>query len=365
MTHKERMYKALRHQEPDRVPKGDVMIHDLLIEKLLGRDMPGAEDNALLRWMTEDLSDEQFAAHRDVREMLGIDWVHSMPLESSKPMGVSPEGYPLTKDIWGTVIRRTPESFDAVSVPIPDIEAADEYELPKAEDFGYGNLQRWVNESDFFTVFQLDTGFFKVYQLVGFDTYVIGVKTHPRQLHSLMERFVQLELDIARKAVAMGVNAIWLANDFAHNTGTFMRPQDHWEFDFQYAKWLVAEIHKLGVPVIMHACGNMNHTLDMLVEVGIDALHSLQPSAHNDIGEIKRKYGDRLCLIGNIDINYLVTRGSAWEVDQGVKETIQQAAPGGGYVLATTNLLNEDVPPENALAMYWAGEKYGQYPIGG
>jgi uroporphyrinogen decarboxylase len=140
-----------------------------------------------------------------------------------------------------------------------------------------------------------------------------------------------------------------------------MSPQALWEFDFQYMKELVKEIHNLGVPVILHACGNVNKALPMLVGVGIDCLQGLQPTAHNDIAAIKDCFGDTLCLMGYMDLNYLLPKASPREVMDGVRKTIKVAAKGGGYMLSTCNMLNGDVPPENALAMYMAGARYGIY----
>jgi uroporphyrinogen decarboxylase len=124
-------------------------------------------------------------------------------------------------------------------------------------------------------------------------------------------------------------------------------------------KKIVDEVHKLGRPVILHACGNMNKIINDIIKTGVDGLHALQPSANNDIFSIKSKYKNDLCLIGNIDINFLLPEGSCYEVHYAGKELILKVASYGGYVLSTCNMLNKDIPPENALAMYLAAERYG------
>ncbi|MEM1570446.1 MAG: uroporphyrinogen decarboxylase family protein, partial [Candidatus Bathyarchaeia archaeon] len=91
--------------------------------------------------------------------------------------------------------------------------------------------------------------------------------------------------------------------------------------------------------------------------------HSLQPNAGVDIVSIKMKWGDRICLMGNLDLDYLLPLGASEEVKAEVKRLIREIAPGGGYILSTTNVLTRYVPPENALTMYIVAEKYGRYPV--
>jgi uroporphyrinogen decarboxylase len=133
--------------------------------------------------------------------------------------------------------------------------------------------------------------------------------------------------------------------------------------DFQYEKKIVDEVHKLGVPCVLHACGKQKETIDMIVEIGVDALHAIQPSAGNDIREIKKRYGNKISLIGNVDISSLLPFGSPWEVDQDVRKLIMDVGSEGGFVLTTCNGIMEDVPVENAITMHLACEKYGHYPL--
>jgi len=189
------------------------------------------------------------------------------------------------------------------------------------------------------------------------------VHDRPEALKKLMERLSDLQIRIARAAVERGADCIWLANDYAFNQGTFIKPELLWEFDFQYEKKIVEEVHKLGVPCVLHACGRQTAMLDMIVELGVDALHAIQPTAGNDIRAIKKRYGSRLSLIGNVDISRLLPFGAPWEIDQAVKDLIVDVGGDGGYILTTCNGIMEDVPVENAITMHLACEKYGHYPL--
>jgi uroporphyrinogen decarboxylase len=81
-----------------------------------------------------------------------------------------------------------------------------------------------------------------------------------------------------------------------------------------------------------------------------------------DIKEIKKDYGKRTCLLGNIDCSFLLVFGSPDEVRQNVRDTIAMAAPGGGYIISSSNSIHPGCRPENYLAMVDAARKYGRYP---
>ena len=364
MNHKERMLAVLGERKiPDKVPHGDVTVDPKVIEQIFGNKIPEEHGNFLVYWMTEPFSDRFFERHRLAREFLGFDFAHVFPREPMKEIGTTKEGHPIIQDVWGGQVVAAEHSTGALKIPIPDINKAAEYKFPEVDDFAYDNLLRWVNESDLFTVCQLDTGYFKIHQLVGLYDYMHLVFTHQAELKLLAERLIELQIKIAKKSVALGADCIWLANDFAYNKGTFIAPDMLWELDFQYQKRLVDEVHKLGVPCILHACGCQTQTIDMLVETGIDGLHALQPTAGNDIRDFKKRYGNKLTFLGNLDISKLLPKGTPWEVDQVVKGLIKDIGSDGGYVLTTCNGIIEDAPVANAITMHLACEKYGHYPI--
>lgn len=360
MDAKERVKIALARKQPDRVPKAEIMIHPILVSKLTG--IPLGWSNVYVDWRHKRLDNEEFDAECKARELLDMDIAWTTYLEPYTKL--KKEGqHSVLKDVWGKTYKIIPQSCDIVP-PISNEEDLDNYCMPKVGDFDFFNIKKWVRwaaERNLYVVAHHSIGFSTMVQLTGFENYMIFMYSCPEKLHMLTERFVRLHTDLIRKSIETGADCIALGDDFAHNNDLFMSPQQLWEFDFQYMKRLVTEIHDLGVPVILHACGNVNKALPMLVKVGIDGLQGLQPTAHNDIAAIKQRYGDRLCLMGNMDLNYLLPKACPRKVMDQVRKTIEVAGKGGGYILSTCNMLNSDVPPENALAMYMAGARYGNY----
>jgi len=82
-----------------------------------------------------------------------------------------------------------------------------------------------------------------------------------------------------------------------------------------------------------------------------------------DIGYTKKTWGHKLCLIGNIDLGYTLTRGTPQEVEEEVKQRLREVAPGGGYCLGSSNSVTDFVPLQNYNAMREAVLRYGAYPI--
>ena len=105
-----------------------------------------------------------------------------------------------------------------------------------------------------------------------------------------------------------------------------------------------------------HSDGDISLIIDDLIEVGVTVLNPVQPECL-DVHEIQRKYGDQLAFWGTIGTQTVMPFGTPDTVKQTVREMIDLFAP--GLVIATTHVLEPDVPWENILALFEAIEEYG------
>ncbi|MGA2987668.1 MAG: uroporphyrinogen decarboxylase family protein [Terriglobia bacterium] len=80
-----------------------------------------------------------------------------------------------------------------------------------------------------------------------------------------------------------------------------LRPQQFKAIYKPGLKKIIDCIKANHLPVFLHCCGRVYDYLDDLVEIGIDAYHPIQRTAGMDLATVKKKYGDRICLVGNID----------------------------------------------------------------
>ena len=115
--------------------------------------------------------------------------------------------------------------------------------------------------------------------------------------------------------------------------------------------------------MIKHTDGYIWPIMDMIIDAGIDAINPIQPDAGMDIELVKRKYGHRVCIVGNINCGYTLSDAPLEQVVLEVKEAIRKAGPGGGYIMMSSNSLHSSVNPENYRTMVEATRTYGRYPL--
>jgi len=159
------------------------------------------------------------------------------------------------------------------------------------------------------------------------------------------------------------VDVLLIADDMGANQGPLMSMKHFKEFVLPYFAKVVKAYRELGKPVIMHNDGRIWNFLDDLVAAGINAYHPIERSAEMDLGIVKQKYGHQICPIGNVNNKEILREGTIDDVERQVIECLRQAAPGGGYILASDHSLNNSQKVENILAMIEAAKEYGCYPL--
>ncbi|MCK4285715.1 MAG: hypothetical protein KAX18_05905, partial [Candidatus Lokiarchaeota archaeon] len=155
----------------------------------------------------------------------------------------------------------------------------------------------------------------------------------------------------------------FLCDDTAFKNRTMINPKDHRELIIPAYKKILHEINKAGKYAIFHSDGYTEPYFDGLIEAGFKGVESLEPMAGMDLKYLKETYGDKLCLIGNIDVSHLLPFGTTDEVSQSVKKCIKDAGEGGGYMLSPCTDITNACKLENIFTMISATMKYGKYPL--
>lgn len=135
-----------------------------------------------------------------------------------------------------------------------------------------------------------------------------------------------------------GLDGFALNQDYCFNMGPFLSPRQFGEFVTPYLAKLTQAYRDMGFHVIKHTDGNIMPILDQLVQTRPHALHSLDPQAGVDIAEVKKLYGDQICLIGNVNCALLDT-GTEEEVRESARYALRHGMPGGGYIFSTSNCI--------------------------
>jgi uroporphyrinogen decarboxylase len=157
-----------------------------------------------------------------------------------------------------------------------------------------------------------------------------------------------------------GLDGLALCSDYCFNSGPFLSPGQFGEFITPYLARLIKGYRDLGLYTIKHTDGNIMPIVDQLAQANPHALHSLDPQAGVDIAEIKQRYGDQICLIGNVDCGLLDT-GTPEEVVASARYALRHGMPRGGYVFSTSNCIYTGMRLERYELMLDVWRKEGNY----
>ena len=136
-------------------------------------------------------------------------------------------------------------------------------------------------------------------------------------------------------------------------------------FILPHLKRLVDLGHDYGLKVMMHCCGGYAPLIPSMIEIGLDGLQALQPSAKgmNPL-ELKANFGDRILFNGCIDTQSVLIEGTTNLVETETRAVLDIMMPGGGYIASPSHdYLLPETPIENIIALYDTVRDFGHYPI--
>ncbi|MEI7905394.1 MAG: uroporphyrinogen decarboxylase family protein, partial [Candidatus Firestonebacteria bacterium] len=120
---------------------------------------------------------------------------------------------------------------------------------------------------------------------------------------------------------------------------------------------------KMGLPTHVHSCGPEKELVKLMVEEGLSIIDPLEIPPMGDcvLKDLKKLYGDKIVLKGNLHTTEVMLRGSVEDVIRESKKCIDDAAKGGRFVLSTGDQCGRDTPFENLRAMVATARSYGRY----
>jgi len=194
--------------------------------------------------------------------------------------------------------------------------------------------------------------------LMGIERVMLATLDDPAGLHRAIEKRLPLALQWIEEMAEFDPGCIWIGEGLA--SSSLIGPMTYREFVVPYERALVEKIRQVGVPSVLHICGRLNPSLDLIPETETNCLEA---DWQVDLADAKRRIGDRVSLKGNLNTTTLVGGGPE-EIYEMSKQAIEDAAAGGGFILSSGCALGRDTPPENVEAMAQAALDYGQYPSG-
>jgi len=375
MSARKRVIQALNHEEPDCIP---------LFCQIL---MPGFERELLNYWGDSYTKERKYKlSYRNfnLEYKLGFDmsWgFDSFPIFiPQKHM----QEYPLPKlsdnnkyiDINGKIFLKQKDTDMGVAYYLKNYldteEKADYFhetyfaiEWEEAPNFAR-NINKRLRKfptDEFVPCCHLDPILEPLWQGLGLGLLIKLIRKNKSKIKHYIELRAKKLITAAKLNAETDFDVFFICDDTALKNTTMLNPKYHRELIIPAYKQAVQILRKAGKYVCFHSDGFTEPYFEGLIEAGFSAVESLEPMAGMNLKHLKEVYGDKLCLIGNIDVSQLLPYGTRDEVVKAVKNCIHDAGEGGGYILSPCTDITNSCKLENVIEMISATKKYGKYPL--
>jgi hypothetical protein len=382
MLPRERVYAALEHREPDRIPWGEHSIDYNVYEDILGRETLVQAKMRTTQAYWDGRRDEVVESYKrdrlDLIRALEMDivFVSAVPPKDYEPEPMDKLDEETYRDKEGHLYRVSATTHDLMpyqrnveSYVPPTLEGLQE-QIDALEDEPVGDPgdSRWefvrhaVTEAKgthFIMLLCGDVSF------PGFgateEEFWMNLLLQPDICVKLAELQGKRLLRQIPLYAQLGVDGIMPCGDLGSSTGMLASPEIYREMVYPWNKAMSDEAHKHGLKILKHCCGQVWPVIEELAEV-YDAYEGIQASGGMDIKLLKERVGDRLCLWGGIWHEHIVL-GTLEDIRNDARYAFEHAAPGGGYIMGSTHSLAVDAQVDNILEMKRCRDEWGVYPI--
>jgi uroporphyrinogen decarboxylase len=256
-------------------------------------------------------------------------------------------------------LARAESVSDVESFPFPDPLAPGRFSLARrvAERFGgryavCGDLECTIFEASWY--------------LTGLEKFLVDLTLEKEYVFALMDRIASYSIGVGRELIRLGADMIWLGDDLGTQQGLILSPE-LWRRHLKERLRQVIRALKSARPDIViayHSCGSYYALIPELIEIGVEVLNALQPTAKGmDLRRLKGEFGDRAAFFGGLDTQGVLPFGSIPEVEAEVRRVIDSAGRGGGLILAGAHNIQPDVSVDKLRRVFEVARGYGRYPL--
>jgi len=380
MTSRERIVKALNHEDTDRVPIDIGGIHNLTTmhreayEKL--QEYLGYKgDVTISSMLSQSAFPDEYIRRRFKSDCYPI---YLSPEKYGYKLRDDDDGGKYYDDEWGVRWRCPSEGlyYDPVSHPLGNCSLKDieNFKWPNPNDKskwqGMKDKVRDLYENtDYALVVSgpLDGGIYVPCQwMMGYENFFIKMMTEPEIVEAILEKIVEYHIgqwNIILDEIGEYVQVVVLSDDLGTEKSPLMDPELYRELIKPAQAKVVKFIKsKADVKIVYHCDGAVKEFIEDFIDIGFDAWNPVQVSADglDDTEELKRKYGKRICFWGGTcESQSILSKKTVKEIREEVKRRVNDLAGKGGLVLSSIHTIRKDVPAENIVAFYDALYEYG------
>ncbi len=197
--------------------------------------------------------------------------------------------------------------------------------------------------------------FSQLMEMFGYEDVLMALVDIPDRVAALLSRLSAGAARWALLQVNAGVDSVLVSSAFAG--GGFISREHYSRFVLPFEAFLVGRIHEnVHVPVYVHTCGAIGDRIDLMIEAGYDGIDTMDPPplGNTDIALVKKKFGEKIFLKGNIDPVNVLLMGTDCDVYNKAVELIEKAGYDGGYILSSACSVAPAVDPKNIEMLYRA-----------
>ena len=356
MTSKERVLATLANQEADRVP--------------INYSANGGIDQRLKKHFGLQTNN-----HEGLLQALGVDFRGVGARYTGPKLHADIPERGVSVDNWGIhrrwIEHETGGYHDYCDFPLRDADedAVARWPMPNPDNFDYCAVQEHCRQHAEYAVYVGNAGVGDIINmngmLRGMEQTLVDLITEDPAGMLLARRRTDITLEMIRRTLEAAYGAVdflWMGEDL----GTQIAPL----ISLDLYRRVVRPLHQqfidlaksFDLPVMIHTCGSSSWAYEDFIEMGINAVDTLQPEAANmSPAFLKKTFGGRLAFHGCISTAGPVAKGTVEETIDYCRKTLDIMMPGGGYCFAPTHSLQDNSPTENVVAMYDTAREYGKY----
>jgi len=322
---------------------------DVVLEALAFRPPPYVP----WAWDMTKACQQRLADYLGTDDLSGFVGSHFLDVGSPKRRfaGPHPNGY---RDAYGVVFDTSLDKDIGTPCdwPLKDPHDLERYQWPDPNnDAWYAGIpEQLAAHPDRFSRYKLGFSLYeRAWTMRGMTDLLMDMIERPEFVERLLDTIVEHNLMQIRRALALGVEAVYFGDDYGSQTGLIMG-RAHWRHFFKpRLARMFAAVRNAGRCVSLHSCGRVAELFDEFIEIGLQVFNPFQPEVM-DIFALKKQYHGRLAFHGGMSIQQVLPFGTTNEVRLETRRLIE-AGHEGGYVFAPSHTVPPDVPPENLVAM--------------
>jgi len=348
----ERLKAALKGKPVDRVPNFENLVDDQHVAKLLGRQAGNT--------LSYGGDPAKGAGEAVGRPMKAADFLEFCQLTGQDVMVIEALWTPFKKRTPDGTLKtvadrsvKTRQDWEALVLPgEADIEDRLQYireykEAVKGTRIGVMLLGGCILQ----TLYEM---------VVGLTDFMMMCYEQRDLVEEMLEVSTVYFEKLSEAAVKEGIDILYVADDFAWKNGLMIPPALFKEIWLHRMARIIAPAVNRGIPVMFHSDGKIDDAVEWLIDIGVDGINPMDPYGI-DYRDYKKRFGSRLTLSGNIDVEWPLVHGTPEDVERDVKEHMDVLKPGGRYIAGSSHSITNFVPHENYIAMLNAIHRYGVY----